>query len=128
MDILTDIVRKGRGAGYYVIFATQYPTAETIPMQVKRNIPARLCYILDSTIASMAVLDSGGAESLPEIPGRGIYKEVKKITVQSHYMSNKQIEERITPHINIQPRKDDENEQQQPKETNEDGKYSIVIE
>ena len=128
MDILTDIVRKGRGAGYYVIFATQYPTAETIPMQVKRNIPARLCYILDSATASLAVLDSGGAESLPEIPGRGIYKEVKKITVQSPYMSNKQIEERIAPHVNIQPRKDDEHEQQQPEETNEDGKYSIVIE
>ena len=127
MDILTDIVRKGRGAGYYVIFATQYPTAETIPMQVKRNIPARLCYILDSAIASMAVLDSGGAESLPEIPGRGIYKEVKKITLQSPYMSNKQIEERITPHINMQPRKDDEHEQQQPEETNEDGKHSIII-
>lgn len=128
MDILTDIVRKGRGAGYYVIFATQYPTSETISMQIKRNIPARLCYILDSAIASMAVLDSGGAESLPEIPGRGIYKEVKKITVQSPYMSNKQIEERITPHINIQPRKDDNDEHQQPKETNEDGKYSLIIE
>ncbi|WP_051591051.1 FtsK/SpoIIIE domain-containing protein [Bacillus sp. UNC438CL73TsuS30] len=27
MEILTDIVRKGRGAGYYVIYATQYPSA-----------------------------------------------------------------------------------------------------
>ncbi|MFJ5625628.1 FtsK/SpoIIIE domain-containing protein, partial [Peribacillus loiseleuriae] len=45
MEILTDIVRKGRGAGYYVIYATQYPSAQAIPMQIKRNIPARLCFV-----------------------------------------------------------------------------------
>jgi DNA segregation ATPase FtsK/SpoIIIE, S-DNA-T family len=95
MKILTDIVRKGRGAGYYVIYATQYPTKEAIPMQIKRNIPARLCFVVDSSTASIVVLDGAGAESLPEIPGRGIYKNVKQIIIQTPFMSNGQIKERI---------------------------------
>jgi S-DNA-T family DNA segregation ATPase FtsK/SpoIIIE len=97
MEILTDIVRKGRGAGYYVIYATQYPSAQAISMQIKRNIPGRLCFVLDSATASMTVLDKGGAENLPEIPGRGIYKEVKQTILQTPFMSNSKIDELIQP-------------------------------
>jgi len=99
MTLLTDIVRKGRGAGYYIIYATQYPSAQAIPMQIKRNIPARLCFVLDSATASVTVLDGAGAERLPEIPGRGIYKEVKQVILQTPYMSNDLIKELIQPHI-----------------------------
>lgn len=99
MEILTDIVRKGRGAGYYVIYATQYPSSQAIPMQIKRNIPARLCFVLDSATASMTVLDGAGAENLPEIPGRGIYKEVKQTILQTPYINNDLINELIKPHI-----------------------------
>lgn len=99
MEILTDIVRKGRGAGYYIIYATQYPSAQAISMQIKRNIPARLCFVLDSATASMTVLDGSGAESLPEIPGRGIYKQVKQTIIQTPYMTNSQINELIQPFI-----------------------------
>lgn len=99
MGILTDIVRKGRGAGYYVIYATQYPSKEAIPMQIKRNIPARLCFVLDSATASMTVLDGSGAEHLPEIPGRGIYKEVKQTIIQTPFMSNSLIDDLIKPYI-----------------------------
>lgn len=98
MEILTDIVRKGRGAGYYVIYATQYPSAQAIPMQIKRNVPARLCFVLDSATASVTVLDGSGAEHLPEIPGRGIYKDGKQKIVQCPYMSNDTIKELIRPH------------------------------
>jgi S-DNA-T family DNA segregation ATPase FtsK/SpoIIIE len=99
MDVLTDIVRKGRGAGYYVIYSTQYPSKEAIPMQIKRNIPSRLSFVLDSSSASMTVLDGAGAESLPEIPGRGIYKNTKQTTIQTPFMSNSLIDELICPYI-----------------------------
>jgi S-DNA-T family DNA segregation ATPase FtsK/SpoIIIE len=98
MEILTDIVRKGRGAGYYVIYATQYPSAEAVPMQIKRNIPARLCFVLDSSMASMTVLDGAGAENLPEIPGRGIYKKVKQTIIQTPFMKNTLIDDLIKPY------------------------------
>lgn len=126
VEILTDIVRKGRGSGHYVVYATQYPTVQTVASQIKRNIPARLTYVLDSAIASNAVLDTNGAEELPEIPGRGIYKMAKQTHIQTPFMSNEQIKERISPHITINPRKDDENESgSQNKGSNEEGKYTL---
>lgn len=121
IDLLTDIVRKGRGAGYYVIYSTQYPTAQTVPMQVKRNIPARLCFVLDSSTASMAVLDAGGAEKLPEVPGRGIYKNVKQIVLQTPFMSNDQIKKRITKY------EEEKNELSTPTPT-EDRKHALITE
>lgn len=100
MSIITDIARRGRSAGYYLIFCTQYPTAEVIPSQTKRNIIARLCYAVDTDIASRVVLDESGADKLPDIPGRGIYKNgIKRYTVQSPYIPNQQINELIKPHI-----------------------------
>jgi hypothetical protein len=125
MEILTDVVRKGRGAGYYVIYATQYPSAQAIPMQIKRNIPARLCFVLDSATASMTVLDAGGAEKLPEIPGRGIYKNVKQVILQVPKMTNDQIKERIK--IHIKPKGDTENEPSSTSST-KDRKYSLITE
>jgi S-DNA-T family DNA segregation ATPase FtsK/SpoIIIE len=124
MDILTDIVRKGRGAGYYLIYATQYPSAQAIPMQIKRNIPARLCFVLDSQSASMTVLDAPGAEDLPEMPGRGIYKDTKQTIIQAPYMSNEQIKKRIAPHIIIKAKGDTQHGEDSSKGT-KDGKYSI---
>ena len=100
MDIITDIARRGRSAGYYLIFCTQYPTAQVIPSQTKRNIIARLCYVVDTDIASRVVLDEGGADQLPDIPGRGIYKNnVKRYIVQSPFITNETIQQRINPYI-----------------------------
>lgn len=98
--IITDIARRGRSAGYYLIFCTQYPTAKVLDSQVKRNIIARLCYVVDTDTASRVVLDEGGADKLPAIPGRGIYKNnVKLYVVQSPYISNETIQQLITPQI-----------------------------
>lgn len=100
MDIITDIARRGRSAGYYLIFCTQYPTAQVIPSQTKRNIISRLCYVVDTDTASRVVLDEGGADKLPDIPGRGIYKNnIKRYVVQSPFISNETIQHRIEPHI-----------------------------
>ena len=100
MDIITDVARRGRSAGYYLIFCTQYPTAQVIPSQTKRNIIARLCYVVDTETASRVVLDEGGADQLPDIPGRGIYKNsVKRFIVQSPFITNEVIQQLIEPHI-----------------------------
>ncbi|WP_028982820.1 FtsK/SpoIIIE domain-containing protein [Sporolactobacillus terrae] len=108
LEIVKDIARRGRGPGFRLIYATQYPTTETIPSQVKRNIPARLCFVLDSATASMAALDMPGAENLPEIKGRGIYKRVKLVIVQTPFISNQEIKKQIAVHI--RPRKENEHE------------------
>lgn len=123
MDIITDIARRGRSAGYYLVFCTQYPTSQVIPSQTKRNIIARLCYVVDTDTASRVVLDEGGADLLPDIPGRGIYKNLRKSTLQTPYMSNKQIQDLIKPFI-VQD-KGVKNDEASYRETGED---TVIIE
>lgn len=104
--LLKDIARKGRAAGIRLIYTTQYPTAETVSSQVKRNCIGRLSFVLDTATASNVVLDSGGAERLPLVQGRALYKDVKLIEVQTPYISSEKIKENIGPHINFRPRKE----------------------
>lgn len=99
MEVITDLARRGRGAGYYIIYATQYPSSQSIPQQTKRNIPARLCFVLDDATASNTALGQTGAESLPMIPGRGIYKNVKTQVVQTPFITNEEIRKQIAPFI-----------------------------
>ncbi|MFT4415337.1 FtsK/SpoIIIE domain-containing protein [Fredinandcohnia humi] len=126
MEVVTDIARRGRGAGYYLIYATQYPSSQSIPQQTKRNIPSRLCFVLDDAIASNTALGQTGAEELPLIPGRGIYKNVKSQVVQTPYISNRQIEKCIKPHVVIKPRKEESSiEYREGKKT---GSNSFILE
>ena len=86
---LSEIARIGGGLGYRLIYATQYPTKEAVPMQVKMNIVARLSFVCASQVASRVLLDETGGESLPSIPGRAIYLVEKKRTVQVPYIDDK---------------------------------------
>ncbi|PLR84675.1 cell division protein FtsK [Bacillus canaveralius] len=88
---LSEIARIGGGLGYRLIYATQYPTKEAVPMQVKMNIVARLSFVCASQVSSRVLLDDIGAENLPPIPGRAIYLVEKKRTVQVPYIDDKMI-------------------------------------
>ncbi|MBT2603711.1 cell division protein FtsK [Bacillus sp. ISL-53] len=124
MEVLTRIVRKGRGAGFYVVYATQYPSAQAIPMQIKRNIPARLCFVLDSVSASMTVLDAPGAEDLPEdTPGRCIYKGVKQKVMQAPLLINTRIDELIKPYKIL--KKENEQHATEPEKPGKNTKHTI---
>ncbi len=128
-DILKDIARRGRAAGFRLLYATQYPTRETVSSQVKRNCISRLCFVLDTDVASRAVLDEGGAESLPWIQGRAIYKTHGKQIVQTPYIENQFIKKTIQPHINIRSKRESgkQHEQSHPKGT-ERRKHTLVVE
>lgn len=104
--LLKDIARKGRASGLRLVYTTQYPTIETVSSQVKRNCIGRLCFVLDTATASQVVLDQPGAEKLPAIQGRALYKDLGLIEVQTPYISNDAINKNIQPHINIRPRKE----------------------
>jgi S-DNA-T family DNA segregation ATPase FtsK/SpoIIIE len=130
VEIIKDIARRGRAAGFRLIYATQYPTAETVPSQVKRNCLGRLCFVIDTAIASTVVLDEKGAEQLPLIQGRAIYKAHGKETVQTPYIKNDYIEKTVQPHINIRARKEriEANEQPRDKETTTRRANPFIIE
>lgn len=86
---LSEIARIGGGLGYRLIYATQYPTKEAVPMQVKMNIVARIAFVCASQVSSRVLLDEIGAEDLPSIPGRAIYLVEKKRIVQVPYIDDK---------------------------------------
>ncbi|MGM9925212.1 MAG: FtsK/SpoIIIE domain-containing protein [Bacillus sp. (in: firmicutes)] len=86
---LSEIARIGGGIGYRMLYCTQYPTKEAVPMQIKMNIVARVSFIAAAQIASKVILDENGAEDLPSIPGRAIYKIEKQRIVQVPYINDK---------------------------------------
>lgn len=128
VDIIIDIARRGRAAGERLVYATQYPTAETIDSQIKRNCIGRLCFVLDTGIASKVVIDQEGAEKLPLVQGRAIYKKVKCTEIQTPYISNKTIDRIIGPHITFKARKEDDMNASNVSKGTTPGKHSLVVE
>ncbi len=98
--IMSQIARLGAGLGFRLVVATQYPTGDVIPRQVKQNADAKLCFRVQSAVASRVVLDAEGAESLPMIKGRAIYQTAdKRETLQTPLITPQIIHDIIQPHI-----------------------------
>ncbi|MCI1745113.1 MAG: hypothetical protein LKI07_12705 [Heyndrickxia oleronia] len=88
---LGEIARIGGGLGFRLIFATQYPTRETVPMQVKINMVARISFRIADGVGSRVILDEMGAEELEPLPGRAIYKLAEKHIIQCPYIDDETI-------------------------------------
>lgn len=88
---LSEISRIGGGIGLRLLYCTQYPTKEAVSMAVKMNIVSRMSFIVPEAIGSKVLLDEYGAEKLPAIPGRAIYKVEKQRIVQVPYIDDKMI-------------------------------------
>lgn len=124
---MSQIARLGAGLGFRQILATQYPTGDVIPRQCKQNSDAKLCFRVQSGTASRVVLDTEGAEQLPEIKGRAIFQTAdKRITIQTPLITSNIISGTVTPNIRTQQIKEApkyEKTPQQPTRTN-----TVVIE
>jgi DNA segregation ATPase FtsK/SpoIIIE, S-DNA-T family len=97
---MSQISRLGAGLGFRLILATQYGTGDIIPRQCKQNSDAKLCFRVQSGVASRVVLDSEGAEALPRIKGRAIYQMAdERVIVQTPLITDEDIKETITPYI-----------------------------
>lgn len=88
---LGEIARIGGGLGYRLIMATQYPTKEAVPMQVKMNMVARVAFKIPDMTGSRVILDEVGAEELKPLPGRAIYKLAESVEIQCPYIDDKMI-------------------------------------
>ncbi|KYD27022.1 hypothetical protein B4109_1253 [Geobacillus stearothermophilus] len=126
--ILAEIARVAGALGYRLIFCTQYATADTLPRQVKQNADAKLCFRLQTEIASQVVLGEGETDAahLPLIPGRAVYMTDKKEIVQCAYIEDDDIKRIVTPHINIRPRKENDHEKGH-REGTKTGGHTLVI-
>lgn len=90
--LLSEIARIGGALGYRIIFATQYPTADTLPRQLKQNADAKVSFRLPTEIASRVAIDEGGAELLRN-PGRAIYRTHERYEAQVPYISDEEVTE-----------------------------------
>lgn len=98
--IMSQIARLGAGLGFRLVVATQYPTTDVIPRQVKQNADAKLCFRVQSAVASRVVLDTEGAEALPMVKGRAIYQTAdKREILQTPLITPQIIHDTIQPHI-----------------------------
>lgn len=98
--LIGEIARIGAGLSYRMVFATQYPTADVFPRAVKSNTSASLCFRLKTSTHSMVVLDRTGAEELPVgIRGRAIYQSDRDRVVQTPFIENDFIDNKIKVHI-----------------------------
>src|SRR5690625_4600548 len=98
LSALSEIARIGGALGYRNIFATQYPTADTLPRQVKQNTDARISFRLPTEVASRVALDESGAEELVGA-GRTIYRTHERQIMQVPYVSDNEILKRLADHI-----------------------------
>lgn len=58
------LLQKSRAVGIHLVIATQRPSVDAVPGQVKTNLPVRIAFKLPSEIDSRTVLDETGAENL----------------------------------------------------------------
>lgn len=56
--------RRGRAAGVTLMIATQHPTHDVIPMQIKMNCPLKVCCYVESKTAINVILGEGASQML----------------------------------------------------------------
>ncbi|GIK42353.1 MAG: hypothetical protein BroJett011_61860 [Chloroflexota bacterium] len=73
---LSELARKGRAVGIYVVLATQTPSSAIVPQQIANNMDSRAAFRCGSGTASGILLGDGKYEAakLPNIPGRFLWK------------------------------------------------------
>lgn len=94
--VLSEVARVAGALGYRLIYATQYPTADTLPRQIKQNADAKISFRLPSGYASKVAIDDVGAEELPSnIKGRAIFKTHELRELQAPFISHEEMWERL---------------------------------
>jgi len=96
--LLEYIAAVSGGLGFRLIFCTQYPTADTLPRQIKQNADAKIGFRLPTQVASQVVIDEGGLETLPRLPGRAIFKTDICTELQVPFITNKKMWEVLSPY------------------------------
>jgi DNA segregation ATPase FtsK/SpoIIIE, S-DNA-T family len=86
--------------GYRLIFATQYPTADTLPRMIKQNADAKISFRLPSGYASGVAIDDFGAEELPsDVKGRALFKTHELKELQVPFLSHDDMWNRLEKYL-----------------------------
>lgn len=95
---LVRLAQMARATGIHLVVATQRPGTEVVTGLIKANFPARISFMVASSVDSRVILDTGGAENLL---GRGDMLFVPPdasapIRAQGVMVSDQEIEHVIT--------------------------------
>lgn len=83
------ISSQGRAVGIHLILCTQHPSVDVIPGWVKTNMGVRVAGKMPSHTASMIILDTVTAATLPDVAGRLAFSVGRsEIIAQSPYISD----------------------------------------
>jgi S-DNA-T family DNA segregation ATPase FtsK/SpoIIIE len=102
------LAQKSRAAGIHLVLATQKPTVDVITGLIKSNLPARICFQVNSRSDSAVVLDEKGAEKLL---GRGdmlLLQNGGTIRAQGAFVEDKEIEKVVNAVATDSPNYDSE--------------------
>ena len=58
------LLQRARAVGIHLVIATQRPSVDAVPGQLKANLPVRIAFKLPTATDSGTVLDEAGAENL----------------------------------------------------------------
>jgi len=74
MGKLSTLARIGREPFLHLVFGTQRPSDETLPVGIRGQLEFTICFRTENELDSTIILRHPGAEKLKHIPGRCIVK------------------------------------------------------
>jgi S-DNA-T family DNA segregation ATPase FtsK/SpoIIIE len=117
------LAQKSRAAGIHLILATQKPTVDVITGLIKSNLPARICFQVNSRSDSAVVLDEKGAEKLLGMGDMLLLQQGVMLRAQGAFVDDREIERVVTAIATDTPNYDSEllnlrtRDQKEPGET-----------
>ena len=117
---LVRLAQMARATGIHLIVATQRPSTDIITGLIKANFPARISFMMASSVDSRVILDTNGAETLmgrgdllfidPEASGpqraQGVLvddREIEKIIAYWQNKTGEQLQENSAPWEDLIP-------------------------